>query len=159
MSNARRTTLGHTPLALLLFAGVAAAQVPSLPPGVQWTQSVEFALQSARESGAPILAFVSSDHCGYCRKMERDTWANPRVAAEVNRAFVPLELTPELHPQEVRQLGVQAFPTTLVIHHSGRVLLGAAGYLPPTKATELLRSALAPSPETPGNSQFSQTHP
>jgi len=154
MSNARRATLGLTPLALFLFAGVAAAQVPSPPPGVQWAQSVDFALQSARESGAPILAFVTSDHCGYCRKMERETWSDPEVAKAVAAGYVPLRLDAERDAELVSQMGVKAFPTTIVFAPDGRALDAAVGYVEAEKLAKLLRTphplppaaAMAPRP-------------
>lgn len=146
-------------LGCVAFASAAAAQSPPAAEGVYWTRSVEQALMMARDTGAPILAYVTSEHCGYCRKMERETWSNPRIMVTVNESFVALELTAERDMKLIQQLGVTAFPTTLVFSPSGKVLTEATGFLPPLKAAELLRASLPPQPRVAQAGHLSEPHP
>lgn len=146
-------------LGCIIFASAAMAQFPPAAEGVYWTRSVEQALLMAGDTGAPILAYVTSEHCGYCRKMERETWSHPQIIATVNESFVALELTAERDMKLIQQLGVTAFPTTLVFSPTGKVVKEATGYLPPLKVVELLRASLPPQPRVAHAERLSQPHP
>lgn len=113
-------------------------------PTIEWIDDPAEALTAARQSGKPVLAYVTSANCGYCRKMERETWAEPEVARLVERGFVPLRLHADKHPDEVAALRVRAYPTTVLITAEGKAFAGKQGFLEPAKMDELLREALKP---------------
>lgn len=139
-----------------LGASHAAAQWPFTGQprdSVEWIEDAEEALRSAGASGRPILAYVTSDHCGYCRKMERDTWADAGVAGRVRAGFTPLRLSAGANATVVESLGVRAFPTTIVLSPEGRGLGVAEGYLPPEKLTPMLDAFLSPSPTSVASSE------
>lgn len=130
-----------------LIARPAAAQWPFAPSAtpaapIAWVEDPAQALQTAQQTGRPIVAYVTSDHCGYCRKMERTTWTDPGVAGLVAAGAVPLKLDRDRHPEEVAALRVRAYPTTVVLSPQGRGLAGAAGFQSPEELTELLRAAM-----------------
>ncbi len=108
---------------------------------IPWLESADEALLQAQQTGKPILAYVTSDHCGYCRKMDRESWASPRVVGQVNQQFIPLKINAAQQPAQAQALQVQAFPTTLLLTQDGRVATGSAGFLPPERLTNLLRQA------------------
>lgn len=110
---------------------------------ITWVETPADALAAARKSGKPILAYVTSAHCGYCRKMERETWAAPGVARLVGDRFVALRLHSDQHPEEVAALRVRAYPTTVIITPDGKAFAGRAGFVEPGQLTsQLLRPAL-----------------
>lgn len=134
-------------LAMLIAAAsvMSAASAPAAEPeGVAWIDDPQRALQIARQTGKPVVAFVSSPRCGFCTKMERETWSDPAIARVVAEHYVPLRLKTNRHPGAVRSLRVRVFPTTVVIDHKGNGVNGAAGFLPPERLAELLSAAPSP---------------
>lgn len=123
------------------FFGAAAPDQPEAE-SIAWIDSSAEALAEARRTGKPILAYVTSDHCGYCRKMERETWGQPAVGRLVTEGFVPMRLHAGKNSAEVAALRVRAYPTTVLITPEGRAFAGRAGFLKPLELTELLRPAL-----------------
>lgn len=135
-------------LILSLSGSFVAAQFPFFggqeaeAESIAWIDAPADALAEAARTGRPIVAYVTSDHCGYCRKMERETWSEPAVGRLVSERFVPLRLHADKNPAEVQALRVRAFPTTVLISSEGRAFTGRSGFMAPAELAELLRPAL-----------------
>lgn len=136
--------------ALTLATAAAEAQFPWFGPqarpeaAIEWVEDPSVALETAAQTGKPILAYVTSSHCGYCRKMEKETWNEPAIGRLVGQNFVPLKLLADDHPEAVAALKVRAFPTTVLISAKGKAFAGKPGFLEPLELTRLLRPALEP---------------
>lgn len=141
------TALSATFCMVLFAAGIVADAQPAAKPSVAWGASVPEALKAAQAHRAPILCYVTAKHCGYCRKMERDTWSDAGVAAQIRRGFVPLKLHAARDAALVSALGVKAFPTTILFRPDGQAITSASGYLTPEQMAGLL--AWAARPTTP----------
>lgn len=144
-----RLSLLFAAIVLLALSRSADAQFPwfgekTEEPAIEWIDEPEVALTAARKSGKPVLAYVTSTHCGYCRKMERETWSEPAVVQLIQRSFVPLRLQADKYPDEVAALRVRAYPTTVLITADGKAFAGKQGFLEPTEVAELLRPVLEP---------------
>ncbi|TWT46762.1 thioredoxin family protein [Botrimarina hoheduenensis] len=118
---------------------------------IVWLNDVQQALDSAAVTGKPLVVYVTSEGCRYCRKMEHDTWADAGVAGRIRGGFTPLRINASTDPEAVKTLQIRAFPTTVVLSPAGRGLGAAQGYLPAEKLTALLdtfaepKTAAAPS--------------
>ncbi len=117
------------------------AQYPQQSVPINWAQSSQMAMSWAQRLRLPIVAYISSAHCGYCRKMDQDSWGNPSIIQQVKSGFVPLKLHAERDQRLVTSLGVRSFPTTILFTPEGKVINRVSGYLPPNRLTELLRTA------------------
>ena len=131
-------------LALLVVAAVPTACPAQQAGPIRWVDSPARALEISRQTGRKVVAYVSSERCGYCRKMERETWADPQIARLVSERYVPLRLSASRHRNEVRSLRVRAYPTTVLLTPSGEGLTGATGYLPPERLARLLDDEPSP---------------
>ncbi|MEO1617700.1 MAG: thioredoxin family protein [Planctomycetota bacterium] len=111
---------------------------------IAWETSPANVIAKSRESGKPILVFVSARWCHYCQKMKQDTWADPRVDVAVSQGFETLVLDGDQDSALVRPLGLRGFPATLIYTPDGRFISQQGGYLPPQrflKWLDELRSA------------------
>lgn len=121
--------------------------------GIKWETSATKAKQTALSSGRNVLVYVGADFCGYCRKLEYSTWSNSSVADHVANKFVPLKVDGMRSPDLARQLGVRAFPATILMSPSGTVISRMDGYVdartmlsflqpPRSTKTEVLKPAV-----------------
>jgi thioredoxin-related protein len=117
------------------------AQYPQRSAEINWAQSPKVATSLARRSRLPIVAFITSDHCGYCRKMERNSWSNPTIIRQVESGFVPLKLHAARDRRIVASLGIRSFPTTILFTPEGKIINKVSGYMPPNRLAGLLRTA------------------
>jgi uncharacterized protein YyaL (SSP411 family) len=112
---------------------------------VAWQDWGEGAVALARETGK--LLFVSSGYfsCHWCHVMQRESYRDPEIAAQLNRHFIPVKLDRELHSaldafliDYVEQTTGQAgWPLNVFLTPEGYPLIGAT-YLPPDRFNELL---------------------
>ncbi len=133
-------------LAMVIVAVFASTTIPTVHAAdFSWLDSPEKAARLGRQLNLPVIMYITSDNCGYCRKMELESWANQDIAGMVQEGFVPLRVHARHHPELVTALGVRAFPTTILFSSQAKPIGRAAGYLSPPQLAALLRQA-SPSP-------------
>ena len=108
------------------------------PQAIHWLSRGSAAATAAEQSQKPVLIYFSSARCGYCRKMEHETWSQRNVITAVNSEFVPLHLSAATAPTLVRRFQVRAYPTTIVLSPQGTRLLEVKGYRSPRRVLEML---------------------
>jgi len=110
---------------------------------VEWQHDPQEAFDLAEETGKPVLLVFGGKRCSWCRKLEKDTLADPKVAGLISESFVPLHVNVEDHPELGEALEVESFPTTFVLTSDGGVISTTPGYLPAAKYRKTLQQSLA----------------
>jgi thioredoxin-related protein len=62
---------------------------------VKWL-SFEEAVDLQQQDARKIVVYVFSNSCGWCRKMERETFSNARVIEYLNENFYPVKINKDL---------------------------------------------------------------
>ncbi len=133
--------------ALILF-GVAS--LPFFKRGAQalsWQKDYERALKHAQSENQLLIAYLFTDWCGYCRKMEKNTFSDADVIATMGQEYTWLRLNAETDPDGVRlkeRFGISGYPAVLVLDSLGSEMDRIEGYMPPDRfksAIELLQEA------------------
>ncbi len=117
---------------------------------VQWQEWGEAAQQAAVREDK--LLFVSSGYfsCHWCHVMQRESFANPEVAATLNKHFIPIKVDRELNPALDAKLidlvertrGYAGWPLNVFITPDGYPLVGLV-YMPPQDFKEMLQKLSA----------------
>jgi hypothetical protein len=105
---------------------------------VAWQPWGAPAFRLARELGRPILLSVGAGWCHWCHVMDRETYADPAIAALINAHFVPIKVDRDDRPdvdaryQESarRVLDVAGWPLTLFLTADGGLVTGGLTFLP-----------------------------
>jgi len=116
------------------------SRVPATPPQITWIEDPKLAVVEAQRQRRPMLLYVTADYCGYCRKMERDSWSNAGVANRVNQHFVSLKLDAEKYGQLGARLGVRGYPATIVLDAEGQHVQTIEGFVGPQKLLKALEN-------------------
>ena len=108
---------------------------------VAW-RSVSEALEQASSSQKLVLVDVYTDWCGWCKRMDRDTYADSSVGAYIAERFVAAKMNPEKEgtvtydgkeysqAQFGQALGVNGYPATAFFTANGELITVVPGYLP-----------------------------
>jgi thioredoxin-related protein len=114
---------------------------------VEW-KTISEALDQAPKTNKKIILDVYTDWCGWCKRMDRDTYADSAVAAYMQEHYIGSKMNPEksgkltydgkeFTQQEFGQaLGINGYPATAVFNEKGELLTVIPGYI---KAAEFLR--------------------
>ncbi|WP_435346130.1 DUF255 domain-containing protein [Haloarchaeobius sp. HRN-SO-5] len=95
---------------------------------VEWHDWGESAFDVAARTDRPVLLSLSATWCSHCHEMDRETYDEPRIAANVNDGFVPVRVDVDRHPRVRDRYNMGGFPSTVFLTPEGEVLTGA-GYL------------------------------
>ena len=129
-------------LALLTMAACSGPETGSVEagpegPGISFASgSFDEALARARSEKRILLVDVYTDWCGWCKKLDREVFADARVG-EASKDLVAVRINAEKGGEKVAErYDVQGYPTILFVDGSGKVLKRIEGYV---DAAELLR--------------------
>lgn len=109
---------------------------------VRWRKDPAAAQHEATRTDRPILVYVGSEACGYCRKLERETWPDRHVSGILGQRFVPLHVDGHRSPGIARQLEVRAYPTVIALSPAGRLIGRVDGYRGPGEMRAFLVESL-----------------
>jgi uncharacterized protein YyaL (SSP411 family) len=95
---------------------------------VEWRDWGQSAFDAADDAGKPVLLALTATWCDGCHEMDAETYADPRIAANVNDGFVPIRVDVDRHPRVRERYNMGGFPSTVFTTPGGEVITGA-GYL------------------------------
>ena len=111
-----------------------------------WHEELKTGWEASKETGRPMLIFITSEECTFCDAMKENTLCDPTVRERLFQRFIPIRLRPDANNRVLSRIKVTTFPTTLVAHPRGKVLAHRIGYQPVDRFHELLSEvATAPS--------------
>jgi protein disulfide-isomerase len=107
----------------------------------QWETNYSAALeQAAKQNKMVLLDFTGSDWCGWCIKLQKDTFSKPEFQKFATESLILVELdfprgkqqSDELKRQNeelAEKFGVQGFPTLVLLDPQGKEADRNVGYL------------------------------
>jgi uncharacterized protein YyaL (SSP411 family) len=109
------------------------------PTKVEWREWGPEAFEAADRAGRPVLLALVTRWSAECRRMDRTTYADPRIAANVNDSFVPVRVDADRRPRIRERYNMGGFPSTVFVTPGGHILTGAT-FLGPEGFRDILDS-------------------
>lgn len=106
---------------------------------INWL-TLEEAYQLNQENPRKIFVDVYTDWCGWCKKMDKDTFSDEKVAEYVNEHFYAVKLNAESQDKMIikqdtitsqmmaRSMGVSGYPTIVYIKEDFKTIQAVPGY-------------------------------
>jgi thiol:disulfide interchange protein len=107
--------------------------------------TLQQANQLSIEQGKPVLVLATADWCAPCQTLKRGALVDPGVVELINDRTIPVYLEDGENIDDIRSLGVRAYPTTLILSQ-GEVIASQPGGLPAPSYAEWLIGELPPTP-------------
>src|SRR5258708_5982183 len=146
--------------ALVLACTAFADGTASANEAIQWQTSFKAAMNKARSGNKLVMVDFYTDWCGYCKKLDRETYTNTRVI-QLAAQVVPLKINAEKDegPEAARKYSVHVFPTILFINSKGGVEGKLVGYVPPQVFSLQMSSFTTAHAEFPAAEARYKAHP
>lgn len=116
---------------------------------IRWSTDIEQSLQSAAQSGKPVLMEFTASWCAYCIRMEKSTFTDPRVAAQIEQQFVAVRVDADKHKDLVKDLEIEGLPAILIVSPELKIIHRIKGF---QTANALLTELKKVPPQTEGPS-------
>jgi thiol-disulfide isomerase/thioredoxin len=118
--------------ALLLLAALPQARAEGIAfADVATRAEWEAALARAESQGQLLFVNMYASWCGYCKKMDREVYVQPDIAAHYNANFVSVRIDGEagVGPELVARYGVTGYPELLFVGPAEALVHKGVGYL------------------------------
>lgn len=146
---------------LLVFAVLLSFSVKAQDQ-IQWMKFEE-AIDANAKSPKMLLVDVYTDWCGWCKKMDKETFTDPKVVEYINANFYAVKLNAEDTSRSFEFMGktyneaqmaaamrVRSYPNFVVIEPKLQNIAQLPGYRQPTEflagLNELIEKAFKPKP-------------
>jgi uncharacterized protein YyaL (SSP411 family) len=106
---------------------------------VEWREWGPAPFEEARAADRPVLLSLTATWCDSCHEMDAETYAEPRIAANVNDGFVPVRVDVDHRPRVRERYNMGGFPSTVFCTPGGELITGAT-YLGPDGMRQVLDS-------------------
>ncbi len=117
--------------------------------GLQWVAFTK-GVADAKKSNKKILVDVYTDWCGWCKRMDAETYSDKSVAQYLKAHYVLIKLNAEsdatlsymgksyTERQLAQAFGVDGYPSTLFLKSSGEPITRYPGYADAAKFIKIL---------------------
>lgn len=113
-----------------------------------WAKSYDEALKAAKDK--VVMIDFYTDWCGWCKKLDKDTYSNADVVKFLDQKIVPLKLNAEKEGAELaKKHGVRGYPTILFVSGTGEVVGRIGGYMQPDPFLKEVKQILQTADELP----------
>jgi thioredoxin-related protein len=132
-------------------APTSATSPPEQPreTSIEWVETVDKAKERAKtEEKEFIYIDFNADSCGWCRKLEEETYEETDVITLINEHFVPvffdldIESNQKIYMENYHRYVGGSLPTILILNSDGKALYRIVGYHPGEELIKLLNMAL-----------------
>ena len=109
---------------------------------VNWRPDIASAMAEANKDGKIVMVDVFTDWCGWCTKMDEETYSDPGVSALLANV-VTLKINPEKGgsgAKYIESYKITGYPNILFLDRSGKLLDRIDGYMDTAKFSQKLIS-------------------
>lgn len=129
--------MNHALQTLLL---TALLWLPAQAHGVEFQRTMDEARKDSNDT-RPMVVCFGAPWCGWCRKMDVDTFQSPEVKAIANQ-YLWVKVDVDEQQEVAARYQVEGLPRTLLLDAKGRVLGSSDGYLAPSRFIKFLEESL-----------------
>ncbi|MDD5073038.1 MAG: thioredoxin family protein [Candidatus Omnitrophica bacterium] len=113
---------------------------------IAWKYNLQDALKAAKSQGKPVMIDFYTDWCGWCKKLDSDTYSDPKVNA-ASAKFICVKINADKEKDLTNKYGVSGFPTIIFLDSNGKVLQKIPGFLPPAGFLQNMNKILSTTPK------------
>lgn len=119
----------HSLIYSLCLISISLLSSPVQSEEIKWQTNLKEAAKQARAEEKPMLIQIGASWCGFCHKMERETYKDSKVVKHVNSCFVPIHVDADVHTELVEAVGVSGLPTTVILSPQLKIVKKISGYV------------------------------
>lgn len=128
-------------LFLILAHGSCTKETAEVGGSLEWLTSFDNALQTAQQKHKPIMIDFYADWCGWCKRLDTDTYAHADVVSKAED-FIALKIDADVERGLSSRYRIAGLPTILFIDQTGSEIHRVVGYRRPQQFVQEMETAL-----------------
>lgn len=115
-----------------------------LPPdayAISWRYNLSDALKAAKKEQKPIMVDFYTDWCGWCKKLDKDTYGDSRVQKLAGQ-FICVKVDGDRNADLVGKYNIRGYPTILFLDSNGNIAQRIPGYVGPADFLKTMNAVL-----------------
>lgn len=144
-------------IACLVFLGVWTHAAAFAAEPIAWLSYDQMNKQTT--STKKLFIYFYADWCGYCRKMDKETFTDPTVADFINEHFLPVRVNSDQQGKVAAHYGVSGLPDLRFLTAQGEAIARWPGFIEPKQLLPMLRFIQSDSYLKMGYKEFLKQEP
>lgn len=135
-----------------LLAGIIVLIFSGYADAIDWQADFDKAINEASAKSMPVMIDFYAGWCGWCKKMDKDTYANKEVDA-LSKRFICVKVDGDKSPALKEKYGIKGYPATVFLDSGGNIIKKAVGYTKPKDFLGIMNSAFSAASSSAASSQ------
>lgn len=106
---------------------------------IVWRRDLDAARREAKQTGKPILVEFFAIWCGACKRMDEQTFTDPKVLREMGQ-WIPVKMDMDQHPDLAASYRINGVPTLVFLDPDGHLITTLVGFAGPDEVLGLMKS-------------------
>ena len=102
-------------------------QISETNKEIQWVYSLSKGLELAKKGKKPLMVDFYADWCGWCKKLDKDTYSNSELI-KLSTKFISVKVNTDKDFQDARKYKVRGLPTIIFLKSDGEIINKVIGY-------------------------------
>lgn len=103
---------------------------------ISWGADFAVAEEAAKKEKKPLFVDFEAEWCGFCKKLDRETYTDERVIRLFREKLVAVKVDFDKEVKLRERFGVSALPTLFLVSPTGSILQRLEGFRPPEQLLE-----------------------
>jgi len=128
----------------ILFIGVFQAIcliLPVLLYALSWSHDLSSAISRAKQDGKPIMVDFYTDRCGWCAKLDNETYAVKNIQ-NLAVKFICVKIDGDKRRDLVAKYNVKGYPNIFFLDNNGKVIQKIPGFVTADKLAPIMEGIL-----------------
>jgi thiol:disulfide interchange protein len=105
---------------------------------IKWGNSLSEALNTAKSQNKPVMVDFYTDWCGWCKKLDSDTYSDSKVQALADK-FVCVKVDGDKDRASVLKYDISGYPTIVFLDNTGKEIDRNVGYAGPEEMAQKMQ--------------------
>jgi thiol:disulfide interchange protein len=121
--------IGAVVLGLTAIVGVSQWRAAHVKELVQWRTDLAQAQAEAKAHHKLVFTYFTATWCAPCQTLKETTWADPKVAAALEKRYVPVKIDVDTQKELALGYRIDYMPSFFILNEAGAPIRQDSGYM------------------------------